>query len=239
MKVIEEKERVFIQEPKCVEGIRSEVVLGGLFEVFENGRIFRINENQIVECKESRTSKGGRYRCVTRTNNGKQRNYYVHRLMAKAFIPNPENKPQVNHKDAIPKNNSIDNLEWVTSQENIAHAIENGLMNTFVNGGPCNHCGTMTRASRGICTDCKQVELTARLAVESKVKIMESASHIDMSILTTKQKEVVWLRRKGLTYEQIGTFLGITHQAAKNRMKNAEARCSNAKEERSNAKPSR
>ena len=51
----------------------------------------------------------------------------IHKLVALAFIPKPDNKTQVNHKDGNKLNNHIDNLEWVTQQENIQHAWDNGL----------------------------------------------------------------------------------------------------------------
>lgn len=70
----------------------------------------------------------GYYR-VTFSINRKRKQFYVHRLIAEYFIPNPDNLPQVNHIDGNKLNNSLDNLEWVTVQDNVIHAYKNGLIN--------------------------------------------------------------------------------------------------------------
>lgn len=62
------------------------------------------------------------YLFVCAKERGRRKNLLIHRLVAEAFIPNPENKPEVNHKDGNPHNNRVDNLEWVTSSENRKHA---------------------------------------------------------------------------------------------------------------------
>jgi len=62
------------------------------------------------------------YDRVTLSVNNNKKQKYIHRLMAIEFIPNPDNYPQINHKDGNPRNNALDNLEWCTAQQNVYHA---------------------------------------------------------------------------------------------------------------------
>jgi len=76
------------------------------------------------------------YYMVTLSKNNKQNPKRVHRLIAEMYIPNPYNKPHVNHKNGIKTDNSLSNLEWVTHDENMKHAFRTGLANnTGINNG--------------------------------------------------------------------------------------------------------
>ena len=68
------------------------------------------------------------YPCVTiKYLDGHQKVVATHRLVALAFLPNPDNKPQINHIDGNKQNNNISNLEWCTASENLKHAFRTGL----------------------------------------------------------------------------------------------------------------
>lgn len=68
------------------------------------------------------------YEMIRFQSEGKKVVRTVHRLVAKSFIPNPEGKPCVNHKDLNKRNNVVSNLEWCTYKENLEHASENGVL---------------------------------------------------------------------------------------------------------------
>lgn len=71
------------------------------------------------------------YQAVTLAKCGVNRKIRVHKLVALAFVPNPDRKPEINHKDGNKHNNIAENLEWVTPKENIRHAINTGLITSF------------------------------------------------------------------------------------------------------------
>jgi hypothetical protein len=88
-----------------------------------NGTGWFIKKGQIIKLQKSNSN----YSCVLLWNNNKRKNFWVHKLVALHFIPNPEDKPEVNHKDGNKQNNNINNLEWCTRSENRSHAWKNGL----------------------------------------------------------------------------------------------------------------
>ena len=133
--------------PHRTESVEGDVIwkdiegYEGYYQVSSDGRVRSIDRyvpsknNSIKLCK-------GVERCLERKEdgylevnlykhgeNGKKngKNYLVHRLVTFSFIPNPDNKPEVNHKDGNKSNNDVSNLEWVTKSENIRHAYATGL----------------------------------------------------------------------------------------------------------------
>jgi len=92
----------------------------GLYQVSNMGQVKSLRNNELI-LKPITVRKG--YLSVNLYKAGKQKLSRLHRLVAVAFIPNPENKLEVNHKDGNKKNNCFTNLEWVTPSENQKHSF--------------------------------------------------------------------------------------------------------------------
>lgn len=103
-----------------VKSLPRKTSMKKLFEIQTPGKLLTPHVNG--------DTKYAKYLSVGLWKDNKPTYKYVHRLVAEAFILNPENKPQVNHKDLDPFNNSVDNLEWVSASENIQHAKANGRL---------------------------------------------------------------------------------------------------------------
>lgn len=119
-----------MEEWKDIEGFE------GLYQISNFGRVkslpkekqfgnnFYITKEKILKNQKDKDG----YLQVNLYQNKKAKHYKVHRLVAKAFIQNLENKPEVNHIDGNKENNCVSNLEWVLAKENIYHAYSTGLI---------------------------------------------------------------------------------------------------------------
>lgn len=95
-----------IEQWKPVEGFEN-------YEVSSLGRVKSLGNNKSRKEKILKPSdNGGGYLLVQLCKNGKHKHFLIHRLVATAFIPNPEGLPEVNHKDEVKYNNVVDNIEW-------------------------------------------------------------------------------------------------------------------------------
>ena len=105
-----------------IEEWRPVVGYEGLYEVSNIGRVrsldrfyYRLHKGKVLSPTKDRYG----YLTVTLNCNGKSKTIKIHRLVAQAFLPNPDNLPQVNHKDEDKTNNNVDNLEWCTAKYNV------------------------------------------------------------------------------------------------------------------------
>lgn len=93
--------------------------------ISEDGKVFRQTKTKLKEVK-IKLSKDG-YLIVGLSKNNERKFYRVHRLVSECYIPNPNNLPQVNHINGIKTDNKVDNLEWVTPEQNMQHSYMNRL----------------------------------------------------------------------------------------------------------------
>lgn len=131
----------------------------------ENGYVERIRKNTINNCG---------YVCVNLCKDGRVKRELLHRLVAIAFIPNINNKPQVNHINGNKTDNRIENLEWNTRSENVRHSIKTGLKRDFGKGRICSetHKNNLSKSLKGRKSPCGMSG--KRWSEETRIKIIEA-----------------------------------------------------------------
>ena len=105
----------------------------GLYQISNKGNIKSLNYKRTgkEKIREGTIDNTG-YKIISLCKNGKVKKYLIHRLVAEAFLPNPDNLPQVNHKDENKLNNNVENLEWCTQEYNCNY----GTRNEKIDGRP-------------------------------------------------------------------------------------------------------
>lgn len=128
------KEEIYSTIPiLCGEIFKPILGYEDTYKISNYGRVVSLSKkvNYYQEkLKSFEISRG--YPRVSLWKNGKGKHFFIHRLVAEAFIPNLENKPQINHINGIKTDYRIDNLEWCTSKENIIHSHITGLAGTII-----------------------------------------------------------------------------------------------------------
>jgi len=102
-----------------------------LYYITEDGNIFSLKKCKFMSIQKRRRNNSDKFdkTIVLYKEDGTRKPYpkLVHRLVAETYLPNPDNLPEVNHKDGNPENNHVDNLEWISKVDNTKHAVENYL----------------------------------------------------------------------------------------------------------------
>ena len=139
----------------------------------DNGNISSLfsitRKNRVIQ-----TMKSG-YRIVNLSFEGKTKTFYIHRLVAQAHIPNPENKATVNHIDGDKSNNRVSNLEWTTRSENSKHGYDNGLIKIPRGKGESHATSKLTE---------KQVLEIRKIGKSKKARVL--AKDFSVSICTIR-----------------------------------------------------
>ena len=187
-----------------IKDIYDYAVESGAIAADKDGTIYKIYADGEIRAVKH-MDRPNSYKFVSVVINGEYKHLVAHRLVAKTYIPNPENKPQVNHIDGNKCNNRVENLEWVTAKENVIHAYE-------VLAPKCLYCGKNTKASGAVCPVCRYKN--AKLESEPRVIVEPELKNMELDGLSERDRKIVILRVSEKSCQEIGDSIGVSRQRA-------------------------
>lgn len=209
--------------------MRSKIVANGNFEVYEDGTVFRIKNGLREQTTGYFSGPQKKYVYVSYSANGKQYHIPLHRLVAEAFLPNPDGKPYVRHKDENGANNQVDNLEWISCSERAALSISKTMK---TREKKCVLCGGIAYSKDHICKTCKDRKLKETKQQKQEQRMQEQRdlirsqfANIDFSRLSELQKRTVEFRLQGMTLDEIALLLGCSKQCVYQRLRDILLKC--------------
>ena len=181
---------------KTVETFLSVPGYEGLYEISNLGNVKSLRSGRLM--KRSKNNVG--YEMVCLTKDKTQKTYFIHRLVALTFIPNPLGLPEINHKDEVKTNNCVENLEWCTREYNLNYGgYSERMSKTLLQNNP--------HRKRVSCYDKETGEL-----IKTYDSITEAANDINVSYnaldvclrgLTKTCRKMIWKYEKTLDIETL------------------------------------
>lgn len=174
------------------------------YSVTDDGRVWSSRAQKFL--KPGRTGARLAYREVFLSDrkNGISLRRMVHRLVAEAFIPNPEGKPEINHKDSNPSNNQASNLEWATHQENLRHSWTTELKQESIE---CRRAAVKARTGKKVlCVETGEVFHSAIDAAKSMGMSKSAVTHAIWSGIRAGGKTWVFYSPE-LTQDQVSVLM--------------------------------
>ena len=166
----------------------------GKYKASNLGRIKSLNFNGTGKEKIMKLRTGNRYYMIALWKNGIRKDYLLHRIVAETFIPNPENKPFINHKDENCFNNSINNLMWCTHKENMNWGTRNERISKANKGKviPKNIREKISKSNKG-----------KKISEEQKEYLRKIRTGIK---LTEEHKKKISISNKGKTAKKVNQY---------------------------------